>query len=250
MVLLNPSGHQLDLVIVAADSVKSKGPDQQRFDLEVEKARKAFGEAIRVWFKVNRWSQSVPQEFGKALGNQSCCWNAQISQLMSGSISPTMGFWLNLEQFNQAIADRTWVNCITDDNLIPCLNRALPFTDANGDPADAISFFSMFLGRAKWSKIWAPNFVSSESHELKQEAFNTGLLMQRMIRKLQLDLSLRTPELWELIVDTGHFGELELEGFKEFFLGMRDYTPGLHGLFTGPANRALADVSSLYAKAS
>ena len=49
-----------------------------------------------------------------------------------------MGFWLNLEQFNQAIADRTWVNCITDDNLIPCLNRALPFTDANGDPADAI----------------------------------------------------------------------------------------------------------------
>ena len=91
MVLLNPSGHQLDLVIVAADSVKSKGPDQQRFDLEVEKARKAFGEAIRVWFKVNRWSQSVPQEFGKALGNQSCCWNAQISQLMSGSIRPDDG---------------------------------------------------------------------------------------------------------------------------------------------------------------
>mgnify|MGYP003336940103 CR=1 FL=1 len=70
---------------------------------EQQTLRIVFGKAITLWMRLNGWSQQVPDDFGKAVG-QPGPHNSQISQLQNGKLEPKSGFWICLGAFNHAVA--------------------------------------------------------------------------------------------------------------------------------------------------
>lgn len=124
------------------------------FQTQQQAHRVAFGKAITIWMKSNGWSQQVPDDFGKAVG-QPGPHNSQISQIQNGKLDPKTNFWVCLGEFNRAVAEKD-LKAIKTRSLLDRLHDADAFRLDNGIAATAIDFFGMFIGAAPIPAAYRP----------------------------------------------------------------------------------------------
>lgn len=212
--------------------------DRRTVDIPEDQAsaRVRFGAAIRVWFRINRWSQEVPHQFAKQRGLNGP-WNSQMSLLMSGKLDPKAQFWMSLESFNAAVHNHDLVGL--DEGLCKRMDNRMPFTTEEGNLATAADFFGMFIGRVTWSKMFDNEPLLSEA-----EAEQKGAQLTRALEAVMLESMMNRRELWEKIkerLDGGH-GTDDPSLVQRWMIGIEPYTPELHLAFGKNIEDALKEL--------
>ena len=195
-------------------------------------ARKNFGNAIRIWFRMNRWSQDVPHHFAKER-DMSGPWNSQMSLLMSGKLDPKAQFWISLEEFNFAVSKQDLKDL--DEGLVKRMTLKQPFITADGKDADAQAFYGMFIGRTKWDQRF-----DAEPLIGPDEAEKVGAALLRRCEDVMLDKLMTRAEFWERL--SRHLegqGNDNPNQVKRWLVGLDPYNPELHLMFGKGIDEAL-----------
>ena len=208
--------------------------DRCTVDIPVEQvdARKELGKAIRIWFRINRWSQEVPHHFAKERGLNGP-WNSQMSLLMAGKLDPKAQFWISLEEFNMA------VYTVDLSDLEPGLQKRMggkvSFMTDDGKPADAQAFYGMFIGRTKWDQRF-----NAEPLIGPDEAEKIGATLLRRCEDVMLAKLMTRAEFWERL--SRHLegqGNDNPNQLKRWLVGLDPYNPELHLMFGKGIDEAL-----------
>ena len=196
-------------------------------------ARLAMGDAIRIWFRINRWSQDVPNSYAKQRGLNGP-WNSQMSLWMSGKLDPKAQFWLSVEHFNLCVAEQSFDGL--EPELIRRLEHGCPFETYRGEPARAEDLYAMFIGRLAWHDRF-----TREPLITKQEAEKLGKNYEKAVETVMLDSMMTRAELWQKIVGSlDPNTDLDAIILKRWLVGIDPYTPEIHRDF----GRLLSDVLS------
>lgn len=173
--------------------------------------------------KRNGWSQQVPADFGKAVG-QPGPHNSQISQLQNARLDPKAGFWLCLAEFNRAVAEQD-LSLITDRGLRDRLQGAEAFLLDDGIPAKATDFFGMFVGQLpiphayqSQAPVLTPKEVEAANDRLAKLFLDgtrsRGLEPDKAMAKLWTQISIATkdrPRLKKVLAGWDAYTAEELE---------------------------------------
>ena len=188
-------------------------------DIPAQQAQRIiFGKAITLWMRLNGWSQQVPDDFGKAVG-QPGPHNSQISQLQNGKLEPKSGFWICLAAFNHAVATQE-LAAIKARALLDRLKGASAFLMDDGRPATATDFFSMFIGETQIPTTYRQ--ASEPVLEVDAQRINDQLRSDFMagVRARNLDPEVAMGMLWKTV-------SLPTKGrprLKKVLAGWDDYT--------------------------
>ena len=210
-------------------------PDEQK------EARIRMGTAIRIWFRLNNWSQDVPNAFAKDR-DLNGPWNSQVSLWYHGKLDPKPQYWLSVEEFNKAVAEQDFTDL--QPWVIKRITGSQPFFTEHERVADAVDFFSMFIGRTKWSDRYDKLPVVTED-----EAESKGRSFMKALEDLMLERCLTRAEAWELVSRNARFAESLLTdadpiALKKWFVGLTAYDPEMHMLFGKALDGALKDIKS------
>lgn len=200
-----------------------------------------MGTAIRIWFRMNRWSQDVPNAFAKDLGLNGP-WNSQVSLWFHGKLDPKPQFWLSAEAFNQVVAEQDFAGL--GDWVIKRITGSEPFYTEQETVANAVDFYAMFIGRLGWSERYNEQPVVTED-----EAESKGRTYMKALEGLMLDQCLTRADAWDLV--SGHpaftnalFDDPDPIKLKKWFVGLSAYDPELHLLFGNALESALKAVKN------
>lgn len=199
-------------------------------------ARIAFGAAIRIWFRINRWSQEVPHHFAKAR-DLNGPWNSQMSLLMAGKLDPKAQFWVSMEEFNQTVYSKDFGGL--DEALAKRMDNRVPFLTDEGRPADAVDFYGMFIGRIGWDAKYDSEPLLSEL-----EAEQKGVQLHRSLETIMLQRMMTRKELWDLMLqrmEGGHASD-DPEKIQRWLVGIDTYTPQAHLAFGKAIEELIKDL--------
>jgi hypothetical protein len=184
--------------------------------------RDAFGKAFTVWMKRNGWSQQTFHDFSLAIGNVGGVWNSQASLLARGKLDCKPQFWVALGRLNAAVAAQDF-SAVTARGLRDRLKTAEPFITADGRPATASDFFSLFIGEAPI----ADEYLAPEPEPVLTDGDAKGLseMCREAFRRIATDQMLNPKEAWEgLKPFCSMLTATELDRFREVLAGWSDWS--------------------------
>lgn len=205
-------------------------------------SRRTLGLAYRAWMHRFNLSQQVPHDWAFHVGSEGP-WNSQLSGFCSSSelpekrLDPKAGFFIGLARLNKAIAEKDFPGDLRRSSRDRLL-AAEPFLTAEGNVADALDFFAMFIGHQEVSTDYrAPRRMSDG------EAEDFNIKLRETFRSYCLEEMIPPKEAWsrirEAAVDLG-MSKTQCTQFQSVLVDMGDYTAEqLQELTLGPAQDPL-----------
>ena len=184
---------------------------------------KGLGQTIDAWFRVNGWSQTFPEQWGKAYSTKAPH-ASQIAYLKQRKLEPRAGFFKGLGDFNAAVFSGEVGKC--KSNTRDRLKEGVALIGEDGLPFGPLEFLGLYVGITpvpQWLNdrngqlqslqsdldVWSENVSELFRDGVRATCLPTSEYWQTMVKMMSerfdqklckdVTLGLRSPEAEELV---------------------------------------------------